>query len=168
MTATRTEAEEAIKQLLLRCWMTHDAMWFKAALDECGIDTANRLNRAAIRAMAPLEVKRILAALGMDGVANFDELRRFMTGAMDLLAGDFMEFDWDWRPPDALLIRVDACFAHKGITRLGAIDRYQCGIYDRIYRWFDVLGVTYEVTPAVEHCTMHHDGDCLRQIRFAF
>ena len=47
---------EALRQLLLRGWLTHDAMWFKTTLDEFGIETANKLNRGAIRSMAPIEV----------------------------------------------------------------------------------------------------------------
>ena len=49
-------------QLLTRCWMTHDAMWFRQVLEECGPEVANRLNLAAIRGLAPIELKRLLKA----------------------------------------------------------------------------------------------------------
>lgn len=167
MDATTMSVEaEQLKQLLLRGWMTHDAMWFKSALEELGIEAANRLNRAAIRSMAPIEVKRTLAALGMHGVSTFEQLERFISGAMGLLSGDFMRFRWDWRPPDLLRVDVQECFAHKGISRLGAIARYECGIFDRIYRWLDALGVGYVVTPEGELCTMHHQGSCVREVTF--
>ncbi len=160
--------QEALKQFLLRGWMTHDAMWFKSALEECGIDLTNRLNRRAIRSMSPIEVKRVQQALGLEEVRSFDQLKAFMTGAMSLLCGDFMSFRWEWRPPDALRVDVQQCFANEGIKRLGALDRYKCGIFDRIYGWLDVLGVKHQVSPTVEHCTKHRDGTCVRELRFSF
>lgn len=159
---------EPIKQLLLRGWMTHDAMWFKNALEKVGIETANELNRSAIRDMAPIEVRRVLKALRMDGVSSFQELEAFMTGAMSLLGGDFMKFRWRWQPPGRLQVQVDECFAYKGIKRIGAIEKYECGIFDRVYGWLDALAIGYQFSPNVEHCTMHHEGTCVREIRFSF
>jgi len=157
---------EPLKQLLLRGWMTHDAMWFKNTLDRFGIETANELNRAAIRDMAPIEVSRLLRVLKLERVSSFQELEAFMTGAMDLLAGDYFDFHWQWVPPNRLCVEVEDCFAFKGISRLGAIEHYECGLFDRIHRWFDVLKVKYESRPAVEHCMKHHDGSCVRELRF--
>jgi ketosteroid isomerase-like protein len=159
---------EPVKQLLLRGWMTHDAMWFKNALQMVGIETTNELNRRAVRDMAPFEVRRVLKALRMDGVSSFEELRAFMTGAMSLLGGDFMKFRWQWQPPDRLLAQVDECFAYRGVKRIGAIEKYECGIYDRVYGWLDALGIGYQISPDVEHCTMHHEGRCSREIHFSF
>lgn len=159
---------EQLKQFLLRGWTTHDAMWFKSALDELGVEVANRLNRSAIHAMAPIEVKRVLQALRIERVDSYDQLRTFMAGAMDLLGGDYFSYRWEWRPPDALRVDVQQCFAHKGIARLGAIDRYECGIFDRICAWFDALGVRWQIEPALGLCTMHHEGVCVRELRFGF
>lgn len=168
LATTQDADKEALKQLLLRGWMTHDAMWFKSALEAYGIEAANQLNRAAIRSMAPIEVKRVKQALGLDGVRSFDALQTFMTGAMHLLGGDFMRYRWTWSPPDALHVEVDRCFAHDGIRRIGAIERYECGIFDRIYAWFDALGVEHRATPSVDHCTMAREGTCVRDLRFSF
>lgn len=167
-TNTPTMAAESLKQLLLRGWMTHDAMWFKNVVEKVGIKAANELNRAAVQDMAPIEVRRLLGALGMEGVSSFGELEVFMRGAMDLLAGDYLGYTWRWEQPDRLHARISRCFAHQGVTRLGVAERYECGIYDRIYGWLDALGVGYRVVPQVEYCTMHHEGTCVRELRFSF
>jgi ketosteroid isomerase-like protein len=159
---------EALKQLLVRGWMTHDAMWFKNAIERVGADEANELNLAAIRDMAPIEVRWMQKALRLDGVASLAELEAFVSGAMALLAGDFMQFRWRWQPPDSLHVEVDRCFAFEGVRRIGAIEAYQCGIFERIYAWFDALGIKYRVTPASRHCTLHHDGTCVRDVYFSF
>lgn len=36
---------EELKQLLLKCWMTHDAMWFRHCVEVCGIEKTNRPSR---------------------------------------------------------------------------------------------------------------------------
>jgi hypothetical protein len=43
--------------------------------------------------------------------------------------------------------------------------RRRLSIAELVYGWLDALGVTYDVSPDVSHCTMHHDGTCVRDIR---
>lgn len=160
--------EREARALLVRSWMTHDAMWYRAALEQHGVEAANRLNLAAIRAMAPIEARRVKAALGLAEVGSLDALERFLRGARELLVGDLLQSEWSFEPPDVLRIRVDDCFAEKGITRLGAIERYECGIYERVWAWLDALGVTHEVSPPTVRCTRFHEGTCERTVRLGF
>ena len=158
--------KDQLKQLLLRCWMTHDAMWFLQSVNEVGIETANRLNRAAVRQMAAVEAKRIMRLLGMDGAATFKDVQRFVESAGELVIGDFMDFTWDWSADEGRVrFEFQRCFAHEGVSALGVADEYECGIFERVYGWLDALGVTYEVNPDVTYCTMHHDGTCVRDVR---
>ena len=53
-----------IRDLVGKGWLTHDAMWYAAAAARWGVEEANRLNQAAIRAMTPFEVERLAAAGG--------------------------------------------------------------------------------------------------------
>ena len=48
------------------------------------------------------------------------------------------------------------------------IDQYQCGIFERVKGWLDGLGVEYTITPEVEGCMMHTDGQCFREFHFSF
>lgn len=159
---------EEVKQLLTRCWMTHDAMWFVSALSAVGIAGANQMNKNAIRSLAPLEVRRFKKALGIDQVNDLETLRRFFIGTMNLAVGDFMDYSWEWRPDDTWYIAMERCFAHEGIGRLGVIAEYECGIFERIYAWLDALGVKYTVEPRPLLCMMHHEGRCFREFRFDF
>ena len=72
--------------------------------------------------------------------------------------------------PSRNILRGDfeRCFAYEGIRRIGAIERYQDGIFERIYGWFDGIGMKYSVSPQVEGCMMHTDGRCFREIIFTF
>ena len=70
--------QKELKELLNKGWMTHDAMWFYNCLQECGIEKTNKINRAAVKAMAAVEIKRMKKALGVGDITNFDDLARFL------------------------------------------------------------------------------------------
>ena len=48
--------KKELKELLVKCWMTHDAMWFTHCLQECGIDKTSKINREAVKAVAAVEI----------------------------------------------------------------------------------------------------------------
>lgn len=167
MPATELSRDE-LKNLLLRGWMTHDAMWFKAAMEDCGVAVADRLNRAAVRSMAAIEVRRMMKALGLREIRHMDDLRMLFEGAWGLIKGDFMAFVPSYPAPNTIRWDVPACFAFDGIRQLGAIEAYNCGIFLRLETWLDTLGIKYQVTPRVEGCMMHREGRCFREYRFDF
>jgi hypothetical protein len=149
--------------------MTHDAMWFVHCVEACGIDTANRINRAAVRSMAAVEVRRIQQALGLPAVRTPRDLAALLEGAVDLVKADFMDFTWSCPAPDRVRWEMRRCFAYEGVRKLGLLDRYQCGIFERIAGWLDGLGLAHEMTPPVTGCMLHAEGVCFRefQVRFA-
>ena len=65
-----------LKELLVKCWMTHDGAWFYNAFKEGGITMANKLNKGAIKNLSILEMKRILKALGKDNlkITTFEQI----------------------------------------------------------------------------------------------
>ena len=157
---------ERLKGLLIRNWLTHDAMWFATAVEELGIEEANRMNRRAVHAMAGVEAKRILRIMGLEEVRTGAEVRRFFEAAIFLVIPSAIEFTLDWEPGErAVTFEITRCFAFEGVTALGVADTYECGIYERVKGWLEALGVGFEMEPDVALCTMHHDGTCRR--RFA-
>ncbi len=160
--------KEALKELLNKNWMTHDAMWFYHCLEEFGIERTNRINKAAIRSLAAIEIKRYQKALGISRLESFDELVHFFLAAMEIVSGKFMEYSFSFPERNRIHAEWESCFAHEGMKRLGVVDRYECGIMFRIETWFDVLGIKFEVEPKVTGCMMHTDGQCYRDYRFFF
>lgn len=160
---------DALKDHLLKNWMTHDAMWFYQVFQNYGIDAANLMNKAAIRALAAVETQRARQILGMKegGFETFDDLKTFIDGTFSLSTGEFMGFTYHW-PQENILhwaFKDGKCFAYKGMHRLGAADRYECGVLYRVLSWLDMAGVRYETSPKIEKCIQHTLGECKGEVR---
>ncbi|MBK5093721.1 MAG: hypothetical protein JJE48_09430 [Actinobacteria bacterium] len=55
----RTLETDELKELLVKCWMTHDGSWFYSCMREFGVEAANRLNKGAnFSARVPLRWRR--------------------------------------------------------------------------------------------------------------
>lgn len=157
-----------LKELLNKCWMTHDAMWFYHCLEECGIEQTNKINKAAIRGMGAIEIKRYQKALGISRFDNFSEFIRFFEKVMEIVSGKFMKYHFIFPEKNLIHAEWQSCFAYEGMKRLGVADRYECGIMFRIETWFDTLGIQYEVEPQVTGCMMQTVGQCFRDYKFFF
>ncbi len=159
-------------ELLNRCWMTHDGMWFYHCLQEFGIEKANKLNKAAIRSLAPIEMNRLKKALGIERerFQSFQEVKDFFILTSKLVIPDFMNaimsfpeenvLHWEFKPK--------SCFAYKGMVRIGAIDQYECGVIYRLECWFESLGVRYDVRPKIKRCLMLNGEKCCGDFKFNF
>jgi hypothetical protein len=164
----RSLARDELKELLIKSWMTHDAMWFRHSVEACGIETANRINTAAVRSMAAVEIRRLTKALGAGEVRSAETLRALLDAAWRLMKGDFMDFACSYPAPDVMRWDVRRCFAFEGVTQLGVADRYRCGIFPRVETWLETLGIRYTATPEVAGCMMQREGTCFREFAFIF
>jgi len=158
--------------LLNKCWMTHDGMWFYHCQREFGIEKANKLNKAAMKSLAPIEVKRIKRSLGMEKeiMETFEEFKTFFLGAYELVIPDFMNatmsfpqenvLHWEFKPKE--------CFAYKGMKNIGVIHEYECGVIYRVECWINSLGIKYCISPQIRGCLMLASGDCSGDFRLDF
>jgi len=165
---TNSLGKNELKEILNKNWMTHDAMWFYNCLQEFGIEKTNKINKAAIRDMAAIEIKRIQKAVGAGQLNTFDVFKSFFDKAMDIATGKFMKYKYSSPAKNLIHAEWESCFAYEGMKGLGVANRYECGIMLRIDTWLDTLGIQYEVEPKVTGCMMHTDGRCFRDYRFFF
>jgi hypothetical protein len=162
--------KKELRDLLGKGWLTHDGLWFYYTYQDSGIETANKLNKAAIRSLAPIEVHRVKQALGFDEkkIASFQELKEFMLTALEMILPDsvfkHMNFGassenrlhWEWQSGE--------CFAYKGMKQIGILDGYSCGVMYRIECWLEALGLRYEVNPKIDKCLMYQKDTCFGDI----
>ena len=157
-----------LKELLIKCWMTHDGMWFYHCLQECGIEKTNKINKAAVKSMAKIEIKRIQKIFEIDKIEKFKDLQNIMDKAMKVFKADFMEFRYTFPIKNQMYCEMSKCWAYDGIARMGVIDSYQCAIFARIEGWFEAMGINFNVDPQLNGCLMHTNGKCSRAYTFNF
>jgi len=155
-----------LQELLVKGWMTHDGMWFFHSLNESGIEKTNRINLAAIRSMASIEVKRIRKTFGLEKtpVADFNTLKDNLNVLWGIAKADFMDFSYSFMDENRIHWEMRQCWAYQGIRGMGVIDKYQCGVIERIMCWLDTLEVKYTISPTIDGCLMHQNGRCTGDI----
>ena len=163
-----------IRDLLGKGWLTHDGMWFYHTYRALGMETANELNKAAIKSLAPIEIKRVKKIIGLseEDSLNFNDLEAFMKGALEITLPSSvftkLQFSsprqntlhWEWEKGE--------CFAYKGMQMMGIIDEYRCGVMYRIECWLEAMGIEFSMNPKVDKCMMHEQGTCTGDISIPF
>lgn len=162
--------KKELNELIGKCWMTHDAMWFYHCYQELGIEKANRLNKAAIRSLAQIESKRFKEALGIDKIETFAELKYLISNSFELIAPDFMNVTFSFPEENSFHWEFNArkCFAYNGMKNMSVLDQYECGVIYRIECWLESLNVKYDVTPKIDKCLVPQKGGCWGDFRFYF
>jgi len=148
-------------------------MWFDQAARTLGMDEANRLNLAAIRAMAPFEVSRLAEALGVTAadLVDAEAVVRFVAAGIALVTPESVSsrlhvqarderLYWEWEPGE--------CFAYKGMQRFGHLGGYECGVIYRIECWLDALGLRPPGDRVVRGCLMRTTGRCAGELPLSF
>ena len=166
--------KEEIRELLGKGWLTHDGMWFYTVSRELGVDTANKFNKAAIKAMAPLEVRRLKQVTGLQDsqLTGIEVLKEFLPAGMQMIlpVSVFSKLHFAVMPGNTLHWEWDRgeCFAYKGMSRMGVIDRYECGVMYRVECWLELLGLKFTSSPQITGCQMLAQGQCSGEFRFEF
>jgi hypothetical protein len=164
MKPTNQLKKEELIELLNKCWMTHDGMWFYHCLQEFGIAKATALNKAAIKSLAPIETLRIKRALGIEKekIVTFEAFKYFFKGAAELFIAKFMNISVTFPDQNVLHWEFEPrkCFAYKGMQTLGVIAEYECGVIYRVECWIASLAIKYRVDPEIKKCQMLTDGCC--------
>ena len=168
MRETSNFQQKEIVELLNKCWMTHDGMWFFHSLQEFGIETTNKINKSAIKSLASIEIPRVRKILNCEGeFTEFQCLKTFLEEVKKIMVPDFMNVEFAYPQNNVIewVFKQNKCFAYKGIQMLGAIEDYECGVLYRIKCWLDELGIPHRVIPEIDKCQMHFKGSCSGEIQ---
>jgi hypothetical protein len=169
MELMQTLNKDEVKEHFSKSWMTHDAMWYGICVQELGPQKANVINKAAVRLMSAVEIKRILKLMDKPvdvAVDDYNYLEEILDTAFELVKTDFMAFDISFPEKNLLRGRFDQCFAYAGVKKYGMVADYDCGIVERIKGWLEALKVGYHMTPEFSGCLMHQSGKCTIDFRF--
>ena len=162
--------KKQVKELLVKCWMTHDGSWFYNCARELGIDAANKLNKAAIKNLSVIEMHRVEKALGQEKIKikTFDQLKDFINNAFSVIKGDFMDFEYSFHEDNRIHWEMNSCFAYNGMKMIGFHKQYECGVIYRIGCWLDALGIDYTIRPKIDICLLNSQQKCSGDIIVRF
>jgi hypothetical protein len=161
---TETERHE----YLLKNWMTHDALWYGEAAAVLGMGEASPMNLRVCRKLGQIEFGRFLKLTGTPMPTNMAEVKAVAEAGMELLVPPFMEWAIEWTDDGRMITRVKDCFAHRGMTKFGVLDEYECGIFERIDGWLDAMELFYERTPDLSRCLKYRGKECVVTHQFTF
>ena len=108
--------------------------------------------------MGTIEIRRIQKAVGIQNVATFEDVKSLLEAAWDIVKGDFMKSSLSLPAKNILRGDFERCFAYEGIKGIGAIEQYQCGIFERIYGWVNGRGNKDNFSPRRGSGTVQTNG----------
>ena len=133
------------EDMVRRAWYAHDARWFAAVRAEFGIEVANRLNRAAVRAVGQFEAGRLARALGRQPAPGIDEFLDFLQDGLALyVAPPLMDMALRKVDDRSYEVTVNDCFVHASVTKAGIAETYECAVWDRLQGYHEALGQCLE------------------------
>ncbi|MCJ7510160.1 MAG: DUF6125 family protein [Dehalococcoidia bacterium] len=167
MSSAPALSDEKEKELLRRCWYSHDARWYMAVAQEFGVEAANRLNKRVCQALGKAEMRRLVKALGIGAPTTVQELVQVIEAGFrffvppPLTQAEFRAVDdhsyEGW---------MKRCFIHDNITKAGIGSFYICAALDRIQGWHEALGVPMVEEPPARLCPKVQGGECRLLIAF--
>lgn len=160
--------QKQIRDILMKNWMTHDALWYTEVAHNFGMADASPMNLRVCRKLGQVECKRLMKLVDVSPPGNMMEFRELWELAEDVFVPDFMTFRVDYPAGNIQRMHVCECFAYNGMHKAGLVSEYECGIFERIEGWFDAMGLAYSRSPDLSRCLKHQGQDCVVTFRFKF
>lgn len=157
--ATPTPMQRAA--FLASCWTAHDAHWFAVVAASLGVETANRLGRAAALTQGRFEARETMRRFGFRSVGTLDDWLAVQELLFGLLAPGVVRHDVEYVDDATCRIRITRCQVHERATENGVAAHYACGLAARIAGWLQGLDLGYALGPDDEGCPLARGERCV-------
>jgi hypothetical protein len=158
---------EEKRDLVMRAWMTHDALWYGEVAARFGMGEASPMNLRVCRKLGRTEFSRLMKAAQASPPRDMAQFMSLFQLGQEVFVPPFIRMTME-ELEDGLAFHVVDCFAHRGMERAGVLDQYECGIFERMQGWFDATGLKYTVTPDLGRCLKFRGQECRVTVRFDF
>jgi len=159
---------DQLKDMLLRNWLTHDALWYGEVAAKLGMAEASPMNLRVCRKLGRIEFKRLMNAAEALPPKNFEAYRELFELGKEVFVPEFITIQIDYPGNSVQVFRISECFAYNGMKKLGLLYEYECGIFERIEGWFDAMGLRYTRTPDLRRCLKFKGEECRIRVQFHF
>jgi hypothetical protein len=159
---------QGIKDLLVRNWMTHDALWCNEVANQFGMVVASPMNLKICRNLGQIEYGRLMKMVQASSPKDMEEYRALFELGKSVFFPNFMTAAIEYPENDTQVFHFIDCFAYKGMKKVGRLPDYECGIFERVEGWFHAMDLTYTRTPDLSRCLKYLGKDCRITVRFQF
>ncbi len=111
-------AQDKRESLIVKNWMSHDARWFNAVLEEYGMEATNRINQAAAHELGKVEAQRLLRLSRQGPLDNMGVFLLFQELVIGLFGPQLLEYKVIATGEDAYRIEIERCFGSIDKLRL--------------------------------------------------
>ena len=154
---TRLTARQK-ERLLRNIWLLHDGRWFLKSAEQCGFDTATKLNLAVVKSIARTEMKQLLAETNFGEVRNVRDLQALMEIAAHLYFPKEHKYQFKVMDSNTFVGHVLECYVHKMVSEAGTTAIHRCAAKLRFDSWCQAMGLDAEVIN--EKDTGNCNGTC--------
>jgi hypothetical protein len=138
-----------------------------AVAQEFGLQAANRLNKRACRALGEVEMRRLVAALGIAGPTTVQELTQVIEVAFRIFVPPpLTELEIRVVDDHSYEVRMKRCYIHENVTKAGIAPLYDCAAGDRIQGWHNALALPLAEEPPPMRCPKVQGSECRPVIAF--
>jgi hypothetical protein len=166
--APKSLDKNQLRGVLLKNWMSHDALWYQEVAHNFGMAAASPMNLRVCRKLGQIEFKRLMKVLDASPPTSMDEFQELFEFARQIFVPDFMSFEIDYPEKNVQRFKVLECFAHRGMEKAGLLPEYECGIFERIAGWIDAMNLKFSVIPDLSRCLKYCGKKCEVTIKFVF
>lgn len=160
--------QDQLRNILIKNWMTHDALWYGEVAAKFGMAEASPMNLRVCRKLGQIEFGRLMKMVGAPSPKNIEEYQELFEIGKQVFFPDFISVQIDYPSDDSQVFHFLDCFAHRGMKKLGLLPDYECGIFERIEGWFDAMGLKYTRTPDLSRCLKFKGKECKITVQFHF
>ena len=166
--AVCTINQDQLRNILIKNWMTHDALWYGEVAAKFGMAEASPMNLRVCRKLGQIEFGRLMKMVEAPSPKNIEEYQELFELGKQVFFPDFVSAQISYPGNDLQIFNFLDCFAHKGMKKLGLLPDYECGIFERIEGWFDAMGLKYTRTPDLSRCLKLTGKECKITVQFHF
>jgi len=160
--------QDQLRDILIKNWMTHDALWYGEVAAKFGMAEASPMNLRVCRKLGQVEFGRLMKMVEAPSPKNIEKYQELFELGKRVFFPDFVSAQIDYPGYDSQIFHFLDCFAHRGMKKLGLLPDYECGIFERIEGWFDAMGLKYTRTPDLSRCLKFKGKECKITVQFHF
>jgi hypothetical protein len=166
--AVYTINKDQLRSILIKNWMTHDALWYGEVATKFGMSEASPMNLRVCRKLGQIEFGRLMKMVETPSPKNIEEYQELFEVGEQVFFPDFVSAQISYPGNDSQIFDFLDCFAYKGMKKLGLLPDYECGIFERIEGWFDAMELHYTRTPDLSRCLRLKGNKCRITVQFHF